>query len=177
MNYIKNLNISIIHYLKIINTNLIRESWEGGGLMKAAMGIREIMDIIPHRPPFIFVDRVKILEDGVRGIGYKNVTINEYYFKGHYPGNPVMPGVIIVETMAQVGAVVLLSHESFKGKVPYFAGINKFRFKRKVIPGDVLRIDVEIIKLRGSIGIGKGKVFVDDKLAAEGELMFAISKE
>ena len=104
------------------------------------------------------------------------MTINEYYFQGHYPSMPVMPGVIIVETMAQVGAVILLSHEDFKGRVPYFAGINKFRFKRKVMPGDTLRIEVEIIKIRGPIGIGQGKVFVEDNLAAEGELMFAIEK-
>ena len=142
--------------------------------MEKVLNIQEIMDIIPHRYPFIFVDKVEILEYGIKGVGYKNVTINEYYFQGHYPDSPVMPGVIIVETMAQVGAVILLSHENFKGKVPYFAGINKFRFKRKIIPGDVLRVEVEIAKLRGFIGIGQGKVFVDDSLAAEGELMFAI---
>lgn len=138
------------------------------------LNIEEIMEVIPHRYPFLFVDRVEIVEDGVKGIGYKNVTMNEYYFQGHYPNMPVMPGVIIVETMAQVGAVILLSHGNFKGKIPYFAGINKFRFKRKVVPGDTLRIEVEIVKLRGSIGIGQGKAYVGDQIAAEGEFMFAI---
>lgn len=133
------------------------------------------MEVIPHRYPFLFVDRVEILEEGVKGIGYKNVTINEAHFQGHYPGAPVMPGVLIVETMAQVGAVILLSHKDFIGKLPYFAGINKFRFKKKVVPGDSLRMEVEITKLRRSIGIGYGKAYVGEDLVAEGEFMFAIS--
>lgn len=136
--------------------------------------INEIMTIIPHRQPFLFVDKVDIVEDGVKGVGYKNVTINEYFFEGHFPGNPVMPGVIIIETMAQVGAIVLLLREDFAGKTPYFAGINKFRFKKKVVPGDTLRMEVEIIKLRGSIGIGKGTAYVGEDIAAQGEFMFAI---
>lgn len=143
--------------------------------MTRTLDIQEIMETIPHRYPFLFVDKVEILEEGVKGIGYKNVTINESHFQGHYPGAPVMPGVLIVETMAQVGAVILLSREDFKGKVPYFAGINKFRFKKKVSPGDTLRIEVEITKLRRSIGIGYGKAYVGDLLAGEGEFMFAIS--
>lgn len=142
--------------------------------MENVLNVESIMEIIPHRYPFLFVDKVEIREAGVKGVGIKNVTVNEYYFQGHYPGMPVMPGVIIIETMAQVGAVILLSHSDFKGKVPYFAGINKFRFKRKVVPGDTLRIEVEIVKLRGSIGIGQGKAYVGDELAAEGEFMFAI---
>lgn len=142
--------------------------------MENILDIQSIMEVIPHRYPFLFVDKVEILQPGIKGLGYKNVTMNEYYFQGHYPGMPVMPGVIIIETMAQVGAVILLSHEDFKGKVPYFAGINKFRFKRKVVPGDTLRIEVEIVKLRGSIGIGQGKAYVEDEIAAEGEFMFAI---
>lgn len=139
------------------------------------LNIEEIMDIIPHRPPFLFVDKIEILEEGKKGIGYKNVTINEYYFKGHYPNMPVMPGVIIVETLAQVGAVILLSQEELKGKTPFFAGINKFRFKKKVSPGDTLKMEVEIIKSRGTIGIGAAKAYVDGEIAAQGELMFAIS--
>src|SRR5690606_11069515 len=117
------------------------------------VNIDEIMEIIPHRSPFLFVDKVIVEEDGVRGTGFKNVTVNEYFFQGHFPGNPVLPGVIIVETMAQVGSVILLLREDFKGKTPYFAGINKFRFKKVVKPGDTLRIEVEITKLRGKIGI------------------------
>lgn len=139
-----------------------------------SVNINEIMEIIPHRQPFLFVDRVDIVEDGVKGVGYKNVTINEYFFQGHFPGNPVMPGVVIIETMAQVGAVILLLRDDFKGRTPYFAGINKFRFKNKVTPGDSLRMEVEITKLRGPIGIGKGVAYVGDKVAAEGEFMFAI---
>lgn len=143
--------------------------------MSKILGIEEIMETIPHRFPFLFVDKVEILEEGVKGVGYKNVTINEAHFQGHYPGMPVMPGVLIVETMAQVGAVILLSHPDFKGKVPYFAGINKFRFKKKVVPGDTLRMEVEITKLRRSIGIGYGKAYIGEDLAGQGEFMFAIS--
>ena len=132
------------------------------------------MNIIPHRYPFLFVDKVELVDIGLKAVGYKNVTINEYFFQGHFPNMPVMPGVIIVETMAQVGAVILLSDERFAGKTPYFAGINKVRFKRKVVPGDTLRMEVEIVKLRGSIGIGQGKAFVGEELACEGEFLFAI---
>lgn len=142
--------------------------------MNTVLNNQSIMELIPHRYPFLFVDKVDIFDPGVKGVGYKNVTINEYYFQGHYPGMPVMPGVIIIETMAQVGAVILLSHEDFRGKIPYFAGINKFRFKRKVEPGDSLKIEVEIVKLRGTIGIGQGKAYVGDEIAAEGEFLFAI---
>lgn len=142
--------------------------------MNKVLNINEIMDIIPHRYPFLFVDKVELVELGAKGIGYKNVTMNEYFFQGHFPGMPVMPGVIIVETMAQVGAVILLSDEKFAGKTPYFAGINKVRFKRKVVPGDTLKMEVEIVKLRGSIGIGQGKAYVGEELACEGEFLFAI---
>lgn len=142
--------------------------------MKNTLNIEDIMEVIPHRYPFLFVDKAEIVESGVKGVGYKNVTMNEYFFQGHYPGMPVMPGVIIIEIMAQVGAVILLSHDDYKGKVPYFAGINKARFKRKVVPGDTLRVEVEIIKIRGSIGIGQGKAYVGEEVAAEGEFMFAI---
>lgn len=142
--------------------------------MTKIVGIEEITNILPHRYPFLFVDKVEIEEEGKKGIGYKNVTINEYYFQGHFPEKPVMPGVIIIETMAQVGAVILLSKEEFKGRIPYFAGINKFRFKKVVKPGDTLRMEVEITKLRGSVGIGEGKAYVGDEVAAEGEFMFSI---
>lgn len=136
--------------------------------------IENIINTLPHRYPFLFVDRVEIIEPGKKGIGYKNVTISEPFFQGHFPNMPIMPGVLIAEAMAQVGAVILLSEEKYKGKTPYFAGINKLRFKRKVIPGDVLRMEVEIIKMRGSIGVGKGIAFVEDHIAAEGEFLFAI---
>lgn len=142
--------------------------------MNKMLNIEEIKDIIPHRYPFLFVDKILIEETGVRGVGYKNVTINEPFFQGHFPETPVMPGVLIVETMAQVGAIILLSNEKFKGKIPYFAGINKVRFRRKVVPGDTLRMEVVLTKIRGSIGIGQGKAYVGDELACEGEFLFAI---
>ena len=142
--------------------------------MDKTLNIEEIKDIIPHRYPFLFVDKVSIEEVGVKGIGYKSVTINEPFFQGHFPEVPVMPGVLIVETMAQVGAVILLSNEKFKGKIPYFAGINKVRFRRKVVPGDTLRMEVAITKIRGSIGIGQGKAYIGDELACDGEFLFAI---
>ncbi len=144
--------------------------------MSTIVNIEEIMDIIPHRNPFLFVDKVEILEGGMKGIGYKNVTMNEYFFQGHFPGKPVFPGVIMIETMAQVGSVILLSKEELKGRIPFFAGINKFRFKRVVKPGDTIRMEVEITKLRGSIGIGQGVAYVGEEVAAEGEFMFAIEK-
>jgi 3-hydroxyacyl-[acyl-carrier-protein] dehydratase len=142
--------------------------------MDKMLNIEEIKKIIPHRYPFLFVDKVLVEEIGVSGVGYKNVTINEPFFQGHFPEMPVMPGVLIVETMAQVGAVILLSDERFKGRTPYFAGINKVRFKRKVVPGDTLKMEVILTKIRGSIGIGQGKAYVDNELACEGEFLFAI---
>lgn len=142
--------------------------------MNIILNIEDILKIIPHRYPFLLVDKVEVISNGKTGIGYKNITINEPFFQGHFPNMPIMPGVLIVEAMAQVGAVVLLSEDEYKRKTPYFAGINKVRFKRKVLPGDVLRMEVEIIKVRGSIGVGKGIAFVDDEIAAEGEFLFAI---
>lgn len=143
--------------------------------MSNILNINEIKKIIPHRYPFLLVDKAEILIPGKKGIGYKNVTIGEPFFTGHFPEEPIMPGVLIVEALAQVGAIVLLSEKKFQGKTPYFAGLNKVRFKRKVIPGDTLNMEVEITRLRGSIGIGQGKAFVDDELACEGEFLFAIN--
>lgn len=142
--------------------------------MNYTLTIEDILKIIPHRYPFLLIDRVEILASGKKGVGYKNVTINENFFQGHFPNMPVMPGVLIAESMAQTGAVILLSEEKYKGKIPFFAGINKFRFKKVVVPGDTLRMEVEIIKMRGSIGVGKGIAFVDDDIAAEGEFLFSI---
>lgn len=142
--------------------------------MGKMLNIDEIMDIIPHRYPFLLVDKVFIEDIGIKGIGYKNVTMNEPHFQGHFPGLPVMPGVLIIESMAQVGAVILLSNEKYKGKIPYFAGINKVRFKKKVVPGDTLRMEVELTRIRGSVGIGEAKAYVGDELACEGEFLFAI---
>lgn len=142
--------------------------------MAKLLNIEKIKGIIPHRYPFLLIDKVLLEEEGLRGTGYKNVTVNEPFFQGHFPDNHVMPGALIVESMAQVGAVVLLNDENFKGKTAYFAGINKVRFKKKVIPGDSLKMEVEIIKIRGNIGIGQGKAYVDEVLACEGEFLFAI---
>lgn len=137
------------------------------------LDIKEIQKILPHRYPFLLVDRIEELEAGKKAVGLKNVTINEYFFQGHYPHEPVMPGVLIVEALAQVGAVALMTMKEYEGKTPLFAGINKARFKRMVVPGDTLKLEVEILKLKGPIGTGLGKAYVEGKLAAEVELMFA----
>lgn len=135
----------------------------------------EIQKIIPHRPPFLLVDKILELEPGVKAVGIKNVSINEPFFVGHFPAYPVMPGVLIVEAMAQVGAVALLSLEQFKGKLVLFAGIDGVRFKRQVVPGDQLRMEVELKKIRASIGKGEGRAYVGEELAASGELIFGIA--
>ena len=133
------------------------------------------MACIPHRYPFLLVDSVDILEEGKLAVGTKNVTINEPFFQGHFPQEPVMPGVLILEALAQVGAVLLLSEPEFKGKTAYFAGVNQARFRRKVVPGDVLKLEIEITKIRKSFGAGKGIATVNGEKAAEAEILFAIS--
>ncbi len=140
------------------------------------LNCNEIQKIIPHRYPFLLVDRIEQVMPGKSAIGYKNVTANEYFFQGHFPGEMVMPGVLIIEALAQVGAVAILIEEQNRGKLAYFGGINKARFKRKIIPGDCLRLETNIIKQKGSIGIGKATASVDGKIAAEAELIFAIEK-
>ena len=134
----------------------------------------QIQEIIPHRYPMLLIDQIEELEAGQRAVGIKCVSANEPFFCGHFPQEHVMPGVLIIEALAQTGAVALLSHESFKAKIAYFAGINKARFKRKVTPGDVLRLEVEITKMRGSIGIGEAKAIVNSEVVCEAQLMFAI---
>ena len=134
------------------------------------------MERIPHRYPFLLIDRVTKIKEGTYGEGIKNVTMNEPFFQGHFPGYPVMPGVLIVEALAQLGAVVLLSCEEHKGKTAFFAGIDKLRFRRQVVPGDQLKMEVEIIKIKGPIGKGRVKATVDGQLAVEGEVMFALQK-
>ena len=138
------------------------------------LDIKQIMEIIPHRNPFLLIDKIESLEEGKSAVGYKNVTMNEEFFKGHFPGEPVMPGVLIVEALAQTGAVAILSKEEYKGKIAYFAGINNLKFKKKVIPGDTLKLEVEIIKQKGPIGVGKAVATVEGKIAVVGELTFAI---
>ncbi len=136
----------------------------------------QIKEIIPHRYPMLLVDKVLELEEGVRAIGVKNVSANEAFFQGHFPGYSVMPGVLITEALAQLGAVCLLSIEENRGKIAFFASINKMKFKKQVKPGDQLILKVEIIKTRGLIGVGKVVAEVDDEIAAIGELTFALEK-
>jgi 3-hydroxyacyl-[acyl-carrier-protein] dehydratase len=138
------------------------------------LGARQIQDIIPHRYPFLLIDRIVELEEGERVVGIKNVTVNEPFFQGHFPGNPVMPGVLIVEAMAQVGAVALLKLPAYAGMVGLFAGIDNCRFRQQVCPGDQLRIEVEFLKMRGNIVKTKARALVGDKVAAEGEFLFAL---
>lgn len=135
---------------------------------------REIQAIIPHRFPFLLVDRILELEPGKRAVGLKNVSAGEPFFAGHFPGFPVMPGVLIVEALAQVGAVALLRLPEFQGKIAFFAGIDGVRFKRQVVPGDALRLEVELGRLRRGFGSGTARATVDGQLAAQGELLFAI---
>lgn len=140
------------------------------------MGIAEIEKILPHRHPFLLVDCIEELEPGVKAVGYKSVSFAEPYFAGHFPGNPVMPGVLIVEALAQTGAVAVLSQDKFKGKTAYFAGVDKCKFKRMVKPGDTLKLECEIIRSKGPIGVGKATATVNGELAVTAELTFAIGE-
>ena len=135
---------------------------------------KEIMEIIPHRSPFLLIDTIEELEEGKGAVGKKCVSFNEPYFAGHFPGNPVMPGVLIIEALAQVGAVATLGLPDWKGKTAYFVGIDKARFKQKVHPGDVLMLETKIIKIKGPIGVGEATATVDGKVVCKAELTFAI---
>ena len=138
------------------------------------LDIDQIKGIIPHRYPFLLIDRIEEHEPGVSAVGVKNVTANEPFFQGHFPEFPVMPGVLIVEALAQVGAVALLSLDENRGKLAFFAGIDKVRFKRQVRPGDSLRLEVEITKSRAGVGFGTATATAAGELVCSGELMFAI---
>lgn len=140
------------------------------------LGINEIKKIIPHRAPFLLVDRIEELVPGQSAIGYKAVSYNEPFFAGHFPQEPVMPGVLIIEALAQVGAVAILTMEENEGRIAYFGAINQAKFKRKVVPGDRLRLECEIIKMKGPVGIGSAKASVDGELAVNAELTFMLSK-
>lgn len=141
------------------------------------LNIQQIKEIIPHRYPFLLVDRITEVEEGHRAIGIKNVTANEEFFNGHFPEYPVMPGVLIVEALAQVGAVVILKKEENRGRLAFFAGIDGFRFKGQVQPGDQLELEVVMTRLRGSIGKGHGVAKVNGEVVAEGDLMFALGEK
>ena len=138
------------------------------------LGVKEIEEIIPHRHPFLLIDCIEELEPGVRAVGYKAVTFHEDFFRGHFPQEPVMPGVLIVEALAQTGAVAILSVPENKGKVAYFGAINNAKFKKKVVPGDKLKLECEIIKQKGPVGVGKATATVDGKVAGAGGLTFMI---
>ncbi len=139
------------------------------------LGIKEIQEIIPHRHPFLLIDFIDELEPGVRAVGYKSVTFNEPQFNGHFPGQPVMPGVLMVEALAQVGAVAILSVPENKGKTAFFGAINQAKFKQMVLPGDRLRLECEIIKCKGPIGVGKAvAVNAEGKVVVSAELTFAV---
>ncbi len=141
----------------------------------AVLTTKEIMEIIPHRQPFMLLDAVEELTPGVRAVAKKCVSYNEPFFQGHFPNEPVMPGVLIIEALAQTGAVTVLSEEENKGKTVYFAGINAAKFKKKVVPGDVLMLETEIVRKKGPIGVGKATATVEGKVVAQAEITFAIS--
>lgn len=143
--------------------------------LEPPLGPAEIRSLIPHRYPFLLVDRIEDIEPGKRAVGLKNVTQNEPFFQGHFPDYPVMPGVLIVEAMAQVGAVGVMADESYRQKLALFAGIDGVRFRRQVVPGDTLRMEVEITRLKGSIGRGSGSATVGGERVCEGELTFAFT--
>ena len=140
------------------------------------LDIRDIMEIIPHRQPMLLVDKVEILEEEKRAVGYKGVTYNEPFFAGHFPAEPVMPGVLILEAMAQTTAVLLLNREETRGKIGYFGGINKAKFRKKIQPGSLLRMEIEVLKRRGPVAVVSGKSYVENVLAAEGEMTFMIGE-
>jgi 3-hydroxyacyl-[acyl-carrier-protein] dehydratase len=144
--------------------------------MRAPLGPAQIRDLIPHRYPFLLVDRIEELEPGVRAVGIKNVTQNEPFFQGHYPDYPVMPGVLIIEAMAQVGAVGVMAGGEHRDKLALFAGIDGVRFRRQVVPGDVLRMEVEIGRLKGKVGRGHGRATVGEERVCEADLMFAFAE-
>ncbi len=140
----------------------------------SVLNIKQIMEILPHRQPMLLLDSIEEIEYGVRAVAKKCVSYNESYFAGHFPQEPVMPGVLIVEALAQTGAVAILGKEENRGKTAYFAAINSAKFKRKVVPGDVLTLETEIIKQKGAIGIGKAVAKVGDETACIAELTFAV---
>ena len=138
------------------------------------LGIEEIKKIIPHRAPMLLVDMVESIEPGVSAVAYKAVSYNEPFFQGHYPDCPVMPGVLIIEALAQTGAIALMSSDEYKDKTPFFGAVQNAKFRKPVSPGCMLRLETELVKVRGSIGMGKGKAYVGDQVVAEGEFTFVI---
>lgn len=138
------------------------------------LGIKEIEQILPHRHPFLLIDYIEDFEPGVSAVGYKCVSFREEFFQGHFPQEPVMPGVLTIEALAQVGAVAILSMEENKGKIAYFGGINKCKFRGKIVPGDKVRLETKIIKQKGPVGVGEAVASVDGKVVVSAELTFMI---
>ena len=143
----------------------------------SVLNTKQIMEIIPHRQPMLLIDTVEEIEYGVRAVAKKCVSFNEPFFAGHFPNEPVMPGVLILEALAQTGAVAILGKEENRGKTAYFAAVNAAKFRKKVVPGDVLRLETEIIKEKGPIGIGKATAMVAGEIVCTAELTFAIGQE
>lgn len=165
------------HSLNLMIARKIHEQrikTQGALAMEKVLDINAIMKILPHRQPFLFVDRITHLEKGKRAVGFKNVTINDDFFRGHFPGRPIMPGVLILEAMAQVGGIMMLASEENKGKLAFFLAIDNAKFRKTVVPGDRLVFEVEAGKMRSKVGSVHGKALVDGKLVAEADLMFAL---
>lgn len=141
----------------------------------SVLNTKQIMEIIPHRQPFLLVDTIEEMEVGQRALGKKCVTFNEPFFAGHFPGEPIMPGVLIIEALAQTGAVALLSMPENKGRLALFGGIKNAKFKGKVVPGDVLMLETSIIKMKGPVGVGDAKAYVDGKVVATAEITFMLA--
>lgn len=140
------------------------------------MDIEQIMKILPHRYPFLLVDRILEIVPGERAVGIKNLSINEPYFAGHFPGRPVMPGVLMIEAMAQVGACALLTVEQYWNYLAFLAGVDHVRLRRMAVPGDSLLIKTELLRIKGNIGKGRGEIFIDDELLCSGEFWFSLQR-
>jgi UDP-3-O-[3-hydroxymyristoyl] N-acetylglucosamine deacetylase / 3-hydroxyacyl-[acyl-carrier-protein] dehydratase len=160
--------------LKLVNKIAEQRKRESMNTQNGVLEVTDIMKIIPHREPFLFVDRITKIEYGKRATGIKNVTINDYFFKGHFPGKPVMPGVIIIEAMAQVAGVMMLASEENRGKLAFFMSIDNVKFRKPVVPGDQLVFEVEAVKVKSKTGQVRGRALVDGKVVAEADLMFAL---